>query len=423
MLYAMRSVTHPNRSPADSGKLVFTVAAGVMLGYVGALAGIFFSHIWILDTHGRPVVEDFVAFWTAGHQALRGTAAAAYDLHLEHAAEVATIGHSFPGTLGWSYPPIFFFVAALLAVLPYTSAFLLWCTTTLAAYASVVAVIVRRPVAFLVACAAPWVLTALMPGQNGFLTAALVGAALLTVERRPALAGILLGLLSYKPQFGILFPLALAAGGYWRAFGWALASTVAMNLLAGAVFGFDTFGAFLHALSGVTRSHLMHGGVGWQKLQSIYGLLSSAGAPSGTAWIGQMVFGGVVASAVVACWRSRAPFDLKAALLASAIPLVSPYVLFYDLPVLAVACAFLFRHRSFDRTEIGLLALSAPFPFAFLWIAFPAGFFSVFAVGAIAARRVLEQGNVTSRFVAAIPHGFARRFEAKPAAGRQACDH
>ena len=54
-------------------------------------------------------------------------------------------------------------------------------------------------------------------GQTGFLTAALLTGGVLCLERREALAGILFGLLAYKPQFGLLIPLVLVAGGYWRA--------------------------------------------------------------------------------------------------------------------------------------------------------------------------------------------------------------
>src|SRR3984957_20677587 len=126
MLCGMRLHALLSWRPADPGKFVLTMALGLSVGYVGALACTFYSHIWILDTHGHPVTEDFVAFWTAGHQALKGAAVAAYNVPVEHAAEVATIGHSFGGTLGWSYPPVFLFVAVLLASLPYTSAFLIW---------------------------------------------------------------------------------------------------------------------------------------------------------------------------------------------------------------------------------------------------------------------------------------------------------
>lgn len=52
-------------------------------------------------------------------------------------------------------------------------------------------------------------------GQNSFLTAALLGGSLLLLDKRPIVAGVLIGLLSYKPQFGLLIPLVLVATGRW----------------------------------------------------------------------------------------------------------------------------------------------------------------------------------------------------------------
>ena len=51
---------------------------------------------------------------------------------------------------------------------------------------------------------------------------------------------------------------------------------------------------------------------------------------------------------------------LKAAVLAIAILVATPYVLYYDVPVLAVAGAFLFRARHFDRFELSLMGAATP---------------------------------------------------------------
>src|SRR5205807_196242 len=82
-------------------------------------------------------------------------------------------------------------------------------------------------------------------GQNGFLTAALFGAGTLLIDRRPVAAGLLFGALCYKPQFALLLPLALAAGGQWRAIAAAAASAGAFVLLSLALFGADTWQAWL----------------------------------------------------------------------------------------------------------------------------------------------------------------------------------
>jgi hypothetical protein len=206
-------------------------------------------HIWYFDAHGHPLVIDFMSYWSAGRLALHGHALAAYDPHLRHAAEIATVGHPFKDVLGWWYPPLFLFVAAALACLPYATALNVFSDATLLLHAGIIAAISKRRQAFFLAAATPWGLFGMIHGQNQFLTASIIGAALLTLERRPALCGIILGLLSYKPQLGLLFPLALAFGGYWRAFGWACAGTAFCTVLSGIAFGFDTFGPFLHVIS------------------------------------------------------------------------------------------------------------------------------------------------------------------------------
>jgi arabinofuranan 3-O-arabinosyltransferase len=371
----------------DNGKLGLTVAAGVVFGYAVSLYALFARHVWILDAHGRPNAGDFLAFWSAGHLALKGAAVSAYDPHLQHLAEAAVAGHNFDGALEWPYPPVFFFVVVVLASLPYASAFVAWCMATLVIYAAAMAKIAAKGSAAVVACAAPAVLAALMTGQNGLLTASLIGLALLLIEKRPALGGLILGLLSYKPQFGILFPLALAAGGYWRSFAWAGATALISNGFAAFVFGAGTLEGFFHAMSVTGDMRVTHAGMGWNKLQSVYGLLRALHCSGGAAWAAQACVSAAAAVGVVAGWRTRLPYALKAAVLAAAVPLATPYVLVYDLPMLSVAVAFLFRHRNFDRAEIVLLGTTIPCVFALPWLTIPSAFFASVAIGAIVVRR------------------------------------
>jgi arabinofuranan 3-O-arabinosyltransferase len=381
----------PLRAAAMEAR-VFAVALIVIMLYAAMLFGGYFQHLWILDAAGHPVVNDFIVFWVAAHLAMKGAVLAAYDAHREHIAELAAIGHTYRQVLGWSYPPLFLLIVILPAQLPYVPAFILWCGATLGLYALTITAIAKRAVAFMVACAMPWALVEFMLGQNGFLTAAVIGTALLQLEKRPFISGLLLGFLSYKPQFGILFPLALAAGGYWRACGWAALGTLLWNGLAAAVFGFESYAAFLHALSNAADTHLVRSDLGWNKLQSVYGFARELGAPSTAAWAMQALVSAAAAFAVVVAWKSRnTPFELKAALLPIAILLATPYVLYYDVPVLAVAGAFLFRQRGFDRFELSLMAAVAPFlltPFLPGLAVVPGALIASFAMGFIAVRRL-----------------------------------
>src|SRR5215472_13104009 len=104
------------------------------------------------------------------------------------------------------------------ALLPYFWSFIAWICATLTGCILVGYLIVRRSPVIALILASPFTAWNIFFGQNGFLTASLLGASLLFLERQPILAGVFIGCLTYKPQFGILIPLALAASNQWRAF-------------------------------------------------------------------------------------------------------------------------------------------------------------------------------------------------------------
>jgi hypothetical protein len=368
------------------------LARGFALAYPICLALMFRSHDWILASQGRPVVTDFLVFWLAGRAALHGAAAAAYDPHFLHAAEVVSAGHAFAGQLPWRYSPHFLFLVAVLALLPYVSAFLVWVGGTLAAFSITVSRIAGTRLAMALACATPAVFLSAICGQNGPFTAALIGAALLTLQERPVLSGILLGLLTYKPQFGILFPLALAAGGYWRAMAAAAIATAAMILVAGASFGFDTLRAFVHFLPITSNTILVHGVNGFNKLQTVYGLVRWLGFGNGSAWAAQAIVISAVAVTLLWLWRRDVPYALKAAALSTATLIATPHLFMYDFAILAVPLAFLYRERSFDRTEIAGIAFANTCILAFTCgvLVIPIGPFATATVGILVARRFLQ---------------------------------
>ena len=124
----------------------------------------------------------------------------------------------FIGYFAWHYPPPFLFVASLLAQFPYGVAFVGWAFLSMLPYLAVMRAIVGRSFGLVLAAACPALVINMMVGQNGFLTAALVGGTLSLMPKRPVLAGICLGLLSYKPQYGLLFPIVLIAASQWATF-------------------------------------------------------------------------------------------------------------------------------------------------------------------------------------------------------------
>jgi hypothetical protein len=387
-----------SRASARAGSFALAAISGIGIALVISLSIMCGLHIWYFDAHGHPLVIDFMSYWSAGRLALHGHALAAYDPQLRHAAEIATVGHPFKDVLGWWYPPLFLFVAAALACLPYATALNVFSDATLLLHAGIIAAISKRRQAFFLAAATPWGLFGMIHGQNQFLTASIIGAALLTLERRPALCGIILGLLSYKPQLGLLFPLALAFGGYWRAFGWACAGTAFWTVLSGIAFGFDTFGPFLHGLSSIGREVLVMNPAYLPNLQSLYGFARCMNIPERIAWTMQICLSLACAVAVAALWRRKVSFEIKAAGLATAIPLASAYIQAYDLTLLTVALSFLYRHRPFDRRDWAAVS-GAVLSFGTFWWerAHPAALIACTAVGAIILLRLLQADHEVSR--------------------------
>jgi hypothetical protein len=125
----------------------------------------------------------------------------------------------------------------------------------------------------------------------------------------------------------------------------------------------------------------------------VFGLTRTLGASAAVGWSLQAATTALAALAVVRLWRSRTAFALKAAGLAAAAVLATPYVFAYDLPVLAVPLAFLWRHRRFDRIEYGALVLAALAVAPFAVAPVPSGVFASLAVAAAVARRVLLEAR------------------------------
>ena len=342
-----------------------------MRGYSAVLLAAYLiaSILWIalanglVDRNNKPLGTDFSNVYAAGMLASNGKPDVAYDWPSEHAVEKAIFGRDVP-FYGWHYPPQFLLVAAILALVPYGWALALWMATTLSAYIAIIRVILPQPTAVLVALAYPAVFVNLLHGQNGFINTALLGGALLLLDRRPITSGVLIGLLAYKPQFGVLIPLMLLATARWTVLAAASATVLAACTVTLSMFGTKVWVAFAASTTLTRHVVLEAGSTGWEKIQSIFSAVRMWGGGVDLAYMAQGALALGVAAGLIWLWRSEAAVDLKASALAVAALIATPYVLDYDLMILAVAIAFYVRHglaRGFHNFELSLLA--------FAWIA------------------------------------------------------
>ena len=304
-----------------------------------------FGLLWVLmaknmvDLKGKPLGSDFITFWAASHMALAGHAQDAYNIPLLIKAEQIAVPAS-QSIYVWYYPPAFYLVVLPLALLPYMASYWAFILSTLGAYLLVLRRIVRGNTAMWCIAAFSGLWINLFHGQNAFLTAALCGAALLCVERKPLLAGLIIGLLAIKPHLALLFPVALIAIGAWRTFMTAAVTAITFTAIGTATLGSAVVKGCLASL-GYARLFLEAGVLPWTKMPTMFAFSRMLGIP--VEWAYFIHFAVAVGAVIVVwqVWRRCRDRELRGAALMTATFLVSPYVCDYDLAWLAFPIAWL----------------------------------------------------------------------------------
>jgi len=386
---------------AQSGAAITPVQSGIPPAFFNACFVLFainasffpaayFSHWWIYDPNGQGIPTDFVNVWAAGRLVLDGSPALAYDWDVQKQVELAVLKQDFIGYFAWHYPPPFLFVASLLAQFPYSVAFVGWVSVSIVPYIAVIRAIVGRPFGLMLAVAFPMVLNNALVGQNGFLTAALIGGTLYLLPTRPLLSGICLGLLTYKPQYGLLFPIVLIAASEWTVFVSAAMVAVALAFVSWFAFGTESWQAFFHWMPVFSQAFLTEGKATWWKLQSLFSLIRYFGGSEQLAWIFQWILTASVAVTLITIWRSKVRYSLKAASLAVGTLLTTPYLFLYDMMVLAIPVAYLVRlglAGGFLAFELPALAVAIALLLSFMIWGIPVGLAANLIVAVLILRR------------------------------------
>lgn len=247
----------------------------------------------------------------------------------------------------WAYPPSFLLLLLPFGLLPLVAACLVFEAVTLAGLVAALRCCLDRRLLLVTAAMvlSPPAAFNLGTGQNGFLTAALLVGGSGLLDRRPVLAGALLGLLSYKPQFWPLAALALIAARQWRALTAALATAGIVGLAALLAFGAGAWRDWLqwvvHSPAGEYRNFvqccLLHD-------ESVATNLTLLGGGARLASLCQAAALLCAGAAVWWCWRRPAARELRLAILLAATALAAPHVANYDAVLLALSAALLFAH-------------------------------------------------------------------------------
>lgn len=278
------------------------------------------------------VGRDFLNFWMYGRAAWLPNPSRFYDPQIYNAALTALLGPDYPGQ-NWSYPPSVMLIAAPFGLLGYFPALLCWTAAGLGLFVWVLRHMIDDRRLLIAIVFSPAAVFCLMSGQSSFITAAMLLTIMSCLDRRPVLAGILIGLLSLKPQLGLLFPVMLAASGRWRVFVVAALTTLLVIAATAAVFGPQAWIDFV--ARGIPTQNLVLADpqrVGTPFYPTIFMNVRGANASYAVAMMVQTGFSALALALVFLAYRCRKDADpqlLGALFFACSVCLV-PYLLSYD---------------------------------------------------------------------------------------------
>ncbi len=345
------------------GQRLLTYSRLIAFAFMAALVGSWTISAGLLDPSGKPLGADFITFWSAGRLSLDGNAAGAFDRETIFAMQRQAVPGSDAVFL-WNYPPTFQLVAAGLAAMPYALSYFVFVAAGVAAFLVALRPLVPWREAGVLLLALPGTFICVLHGQNSLISAALMTCAIVMIDRRPVVAGVCIGLLAYKPQFGLLFPLVLAITGRWRVMAAAAGTTAVFAGAATLVFGLELWSAFLQNLP-VVRQVMESGQLPWGKMPSAWVFLRKLGAGEATAYAAQTIVACSAVAATVYVWWRCGPTLLAGAVLVSGTMLLSPYTFDYEMAIMAVPLAIIAQRlveQGADTREKVLLLILALTP-------------------------------------------------------------
>ena len=332
------------RALALLGAFFVLFAAG---GYLYTMA---WSGSFPRDGTSLVVGRDFLNFWMYGRAATDADPSRFYDAAEYHRALEALLGPNYPGQ-NWSYPPSIFFVAAPFGQLSYLQALLVWTVFGAALFFA----IARRYIAdnrlMVALMLSPAAVLCVISGQSSLITAAMLITIFVWLDRRPIAAGILIGLLTLKPQLGILFPVILIASGRWRVFASATITALALAAATVLVFGPQVWIDFI--AKGLPTNNLVLADperIATPFYPTIFMNLRGIDLPYSIAMAFQLCVSAFAVAAVLWAFRTRRDADplwLMALFFACSVTAV-PYMLSYDTLALTFAALLLLASGALD---------------------------------------------------------------------------
>lgn len=326
--------------------------------------------VWALIDPGTPASvadKDFANYWMAGQLIREGRVMDLFGPHPAYFAHLTdAFGADFPWH-NWSYPPHYLLLVWPLGFFTYEVAMVVFLAATGGLFLIVLRILAREAGPMVWVAAGPFVAHNFWVAQNGYISASLGLGALALRERRPVLAGILLGFLTVKPQLGLLFPFLLVAERRWSMIASAALTTVALVAASVAVFGVEAWEGYFDEVVPY-QAYVMRAleGTFLAMMPAFYGALRNWTVTPDVALTLHLLVAVPVALVTIVAFFRVADARYRTALLVLGTFVVTPYALSYDLGLLVPALVLLAGNGTAgwpeDRHRIALLAVAMLLP-------------------------------------------------------------
>jgi Glycosyltransferase family 87 len=357
----------------------------------------------------HPTFGDFSALWSYGQILVAHRGGDLFRGHQLHDFQIA-LGMKADDQAPFPYFPAFMILFRPLALLPLTWSYLAWSAGTLLLFAGVVSKTVSKaPWSILAVLIGPTTVISFACGQTGFLAAAFITAGLRLMRSRPILAGTAFGLLAYKPQLGLLVPVALLASGAWTSVIAASATIASLSAVATLCFGWQIwldwlaqipdYNTFFHRISSTLPIQ-----------PTVAGNLHLLGCNDIVANSAQVIVALAVIGLIWQSYRNASNRIADAALIVGTF-LATPHAFVYDMPMVTAALCLYVEDRlqangRFHGAEFLVMIITSVFP-AVMFIFEPNLPISTICLATLLAM-IIRRGNVTLPLVTCVWPGPGR---------------
>lgn len=294
------------------------------------------------DREGQVKGADYLHFYVLGTIARLHDGGMLYDAPRQAALARQLIHQDPKETYIPVYGPQVSLLFAPFAFLPYGLSVLAWMATSAAAY-GLCCIAIRKACprfkdelssALLLSAVFPGFFYLLASGQNSAVALVAFTAAFFAFRaERLLLAGMAIGLLMYKPQFGIMAAIVFVVTLQWKVVLGAIVTGVAQLAAAGWYYGRPALEAYFRGLSHAEQNasaplDRMHG------LRTFWQMLLPWSGPSNVLYAVTALTMVVI---TVWCWKTKTPLELRYAIFLFGTALIDPHLADYDLVILVPA--------------------------------------------------------------------------------------